>query len=51
MKTVEIIESDTRSVACAGKEIPYDHPLIYLEIDTDKGEILCPYCSKKFVLR
>ena len=50
MDIVEIIHTKTNSVSCAGKEVPFDHPKVYLEIDTDKGSIVCPYCSKKFVL-
>ena len=50
MHSVEIINTHLNSVSCNGKEAPYDHPKIYLEIDKDKGSILCPYCYKKFVL-
>ncbi|WP_425363303.1 zinc-finger domain-containing protein [Candidatus Tisiphia endosymbiont of Hybos culiciformis] len=50
MQNVEIIETISTSVSCSGKESPYDHPRIYLEIDSTKGYIMCPYCSKKFVL-
>lgn len=25
------------------------HPKIYLEIKSDTDEIVCPYCSKKFI--
>jgi uncharacterized Zn-finger protein len=28
------------------------HPRVFLEIEkTEKGEILCPYCSTKYVLK
>ncbi|MDR0296464.1 MAG: zinc-finger domain-containing protein [Rickettsia sp.] len=50
MQNVEIIETISTSVSCSGKESPYDHPRVYLEIDSTKGSIMCPYCSKKFVL-
>ncbi|WP_341757107.1 MULTISPECIES: zinc-finger domain-containing protein [unclassified Candidatus Tisiphia] len=50
MQNVEIIETISTSVSCFGKEYPYDHPRIYLEIDPVNGAIMCPYCSKKFVL-
>jgi uncharacterized Zn-finger protein len=50
MQTVEIINTNISGVKCSGKEVPYDHPTIYLEIAPEHGFILCPYCSKKFVL-
>ncbi len=39
-----------RKISCDGGEPPYDHPLVYLEIDPNEGEIPCPYCNKKFKL-
>ncbi|MFY9589351.1 zinc-finger domain-containing protein [Rickettsia endosymbiont of Halotydeus destructor] len=47
---MEIVDSFFTSVTCAGKEVPFDHPKVYLEIDPKKQEISCPYCSKKFKL-
>ena len=51
MDSNEIVNSYATSVSCAGKEMPYDHPLVYLEIDPDKSSINCPYCGKKFILK
>ncbi len=50
MKSYEIEKTKSLSVSCMGKETPYDHPKIYLEINPDANETICPYCSKKFVL-
>jgi uncharacterized Zn-finger protein len=50
MEFIEIENTRSNSVACNGKEEPFDHPKIYLEIDTDIGKIDCPYCSKVFIL-
>lgn len=47
----EIIYTNKTHVSCSGKEVPYDHPTIYLEIDTESGKIECPYCSNVFVLK
>ena len=38
-------------VSCEGQDQVSAHPKVYLEIDSDKNEIQCPYCSKKFVFR
>ena len=46
----ETIYSTTTKVKCQGKNFPEDHPIIYLEIDPEIGEIICPYCGKKFQL-
>ena len=27
------------------------HPRVWLQIDHDTGEVECPYCDKKFVLK
>ncbi|RTK92507.1 MAG: zinc-finger domain-containing protein [Rickettsiales bacterium] len=47
---MENTKTNLTSVSCKGKEYPYDHPIIYLEIDKAVGEVICPYCSKKFTL-
>ncbi|MDX2050026.1 MAG: zinc-finger domain-containing protein [Rickettsiaceae bacterium] len=50
MQSDEVINADKKNVSCSGKDYPYDHPIVYLEIDEIKGFIECPYCSKKFIL-
>ena len=51
MSTKEIIYTINKNVSCSGKESPFDHPLVYLEIDEEQGYVECPYCSKKFILK
>ena len=48
-KEIEFVENS--SVACHGREAPYDHPLVYLEIKAEIGKVDCPYCGKEFMLR
>lgn len=50
MKPYEIEKTKSASVSCMGKEYPYDHPVVYLEIAPESNEIECPYCNKKFIL-
>lgn len=50
MNSTEIVNVTETSVSCCGKEAPFDHPAIYLEIDKDSKMAQCPYCSKKFLL-
>jgi uncharacterized Zn-finger protein len=50
MQSVEIEKTKVTSVSCKGKETPYDHPKIYLEIDPKLKQIDCPYCGKQFEL-
>ena len=43
----ERIEVETATVGCDGGAL--GHPMVYLQIGAD-GEIVCPYCSRRFVL-
>ena len=47
---MEIEKTQSNSVLCMGKEAPYDHPKVYLEINPNVGQIECPYCNKVFKL-
>jgi uncharacterized Zn-finger protein len=37
-------------VACDGGGGALGHPKVYLKIEPDKGAIVCPYCSRTYVL-
>ena len=41
---------ETTTVACDGGDGPLGHPRVYLTLSRD-GEIECPYCSRKYVLK
>lgn len=41
---------DQERISCDGGEGAEGHPKIYLEISPYKGFVICPYCSKKFIL-
>ena len=45
----ETVESDKTEVSCNGGG-DLGHPRVYLNMG-DKGEVECPYCDRKFVLR
>ena len=50
-KKIQQITTSSPKVSCSGEPSNLSgHPLVYLEIDEDKKEINCPYCSKKFIL-
>ena len=36
--------------ACDGGEGALGHPRVYLTISRETGEVVCPYCGKKFVI-
>jgi uncharacterized Zn-finger protein len=40
---------ETQVVSCDGNANGSAHPLIYLAMG-DKNEVVCPYCSRQFVL-
>ncbi len=46
----EVVYSKSRKVSCDGGAGALGHPKVYLEIAPHKKDIVCPYCSKKFVL-
>ncbi|MDX1916917.1 MAG: zinc-finger domain-containing protein [Rickettsiaceae bacterium] len=50
MGTEETQITKEKNVYCSGLEYPLDHPKIYLILDEELGFVVCPYCSKKFIL-
>lgn len=50
MQPFEVIEVETTQVACDGGGGPLGHPRVYLTLSKE-GEIECPYCSRRFVLK
>ena len=51
MKPFELIEVQHLQVACDGGGGGLGHPKVFLQIDEEKGRIVCPYCSRTYVLR
>ncbi|MDA0304881.1 MAG: zinc-finger domain-containing protein [Proteobacteria bacterium] len=52
------IEATSSTVGCDGGGGALGHPLVYLKIPVSgdgaegiEGEIVCPYCSRHYVLR
>jgi uncharacterized Zn-finger protein len=50
MKPFEVIHIQSLEAACDGGGGPLGHPKVYLHIDQEKGSIVCPYCSRMYVL-
>ena len=50
MDHYEVIETDSKQVACGGGGGALGHPKVYLEMG-EKSEITCPYCSRPYVLK
>lgn len=48
--TREVVTVTDRTVACDGKDPPLGHPRVYLTFKPGSSEIVCPYCSRVFVL-
>jgi uncharacterized Zn-finger protein len=46
----ETIVVDELQVACDGPGGALGHPRVYLNLE-GKGEVECPYCDRKYVLR
>ena len=50
MSATELIEVETKRIACDGGGGTLGHPKIYLEMGA-ASEVVCPYCSRRFVLK
>jgi uncharacterized Zn-finger protein len=51
MEPFETIEVPSLEVACDGGGGTLGHPRVFLHIDQDTGEVTCPYCSRRYVLK
>jgi uncharacterized Zn-finger protein len=51
MVDFEVIETDKKEIACDGGKGALGHPKVYLTFPKNSNEIVCPYCSRKFVLK
>lgn len=47
----DTVEVETLQVSCDGGTPALGHPKVFLHIDPDDGEVVCPYCSKTFKLK
>jgi uncharacterized Zn-finger protein len=50
MQPPEILDVDKPTVACDGGKGALGHPRVYLNME-GKGQIDCPYCGRRFVLK
>jgi len=46
-ETVEVRELE---VACDGGSPALGHPKVYLHVNKTSRDVVCPYCSRRFVL-
>lgn len=47
----ETIEVETTTIACDGGGGPLGHPNVFLHLDDQTHDVVCPYCSKRFQLK
>ncbi len=50
-ESVETIPTESAQVSCDGGGGSLGHPRVYLQIKPEVGEIECPYCSRRYVLK
>jgi len=48
--TKDVVTVDTPSVACDGNGSVSGHPRVSLTFTPPSREVVCPYCSRTFVL-
>lgn len=46
----DVVTVNSSSVACEGAGSDSGHPKVYLTFKAGSREIVCPYCSQKFIL-
>ncbi len=46
----DIVTVNTATVACEGNAPATGHPKVYLTFKPGEREVVCPYCSRTFVL-
>lgn len=51
MVDFEIIETSKKEIACDGGKGALGHPRVYLTFPPNSGEIVCPYCSRKYIFK
>lgn len=49
MEPGEPVYVESATVGCDGGGGPLGHPKVYLKIGGE-GEIVCPYCSRRYIL-
>lgn len=47
----ETVETASREVACDGIGVALGHPRVFLSIKPGEHDVVCPYCSRRFVLK
>ena len=48
--TDDLVIVSTTTVTCDGTKDSGGHPRVYLKLDPQTHEIVCPYCSRAFKL-
>lgn len=51
MSKPEKISVLSSEIVCDGGMGALGHPKIYLHIEQEKGYIVCPYCSRTYILK
>ncbi|KAA5606267.1 zinc-finger domain-containing protein [Roseospira marina] len=46
----ETVETTNPEVACDGIGTALGHPRVFLHIKPGETDVVCPYCSRRFVL-
>ncbi|MEK6747275.1 MAG: zinc-finger domain-containing protein [Rickettsiales bacterium] len=50
-KFFEEVVVSSSEVVCDGGGASFGHPRVYLHIEREKGYIVCPYCSRSYILK
>lgn len=50
VQELEIFTVTATTVPCDGGGGALGHPRVFLKIDPATGDVVCPYCSRRYVL-
>lgn len=51
MAVFETIVTEQTEVSCEGGGGPLGHPRVFLHIRSEDGVVVCPYCSRTYMLK
>jgi uncharacterized Zn-finger protein len=50
MTDFEVIKTKNKEISCDGGKGSLGHPKVFLTFKPSSNEIVCPYCSRKYIL-
>jgi uncharacterized Zn-finger protein len=49
MTDFEVVKTKKKEIACDGGKGSLGHPRVFLTFKKEANEVVCPYCSRKYI--